>query len=231
MEYEDTTVIIPTLNEEKNICELMERLCGMYKGINVIVSDDGSKDKTQKIVKLYNKKFKKINLLDRSKEKVHGLTASVLDAVKLVKSEYIVVMDGDMQHPPEKVKEIVKKLRENNDIVIGTRKKVHFRSYFRLCMSKGAILLGQLRLLWNKIWVHDIVSGFFGVKTQLFQWEIKKHENGFEKEGYKVLFDMLRYVRGKVKIREISYTFGERVDGKSKINTKHIIIYLRSIFK
>ena len=231
MDYSDTTVIIPTLNEERNIAELLEDLISYYNGITIIVSDDGSKDRTQGIVRLYHKKNKKIILLDRSEKNIHGLTVSVIDAAKKVKTRFIVVMDGDMQHPPEKVKEIIKKLRFGSDIVIGVRKKVYFGSLFRLCMSKIAVILGQLRLLLQGIKCNDVVSGFFGVRTKLFQEKIKKYENRFEKEGYKVLFDLLKLMNNRAKICEISYIFGNRKRGQSKINRKHVFIYLRSLFK
>lgn len=231
MDYSDTTIIIPTLNEERNISELLERLQSLYKNVKIIVSDDGSKDNTQNIIKSFHKKNKNIALLDRSKERIHGLTVSVIDAVKKVKTKYIVVMDGDMQHPPEKVKDIGEKLRKNYDIVIGAREKVHFGSIFREIMSKTAILLGQLRLLCNGIICHDVVSGFFGTKIGLFQNKIAKSEKKFEKEGYKVLFDLLKLVNKNIKIAEIEYEFGSRSAGKSKINRRHILIYFRSLFK
>lgn len=44
MSYEDTTVVIPTLNEESNIKKLITILLKEYPGINIIVSDDGSRD-------------------------------------------------------------------------------------------------------------------------------------------------------------------------------------------
>jgi len=231
MNYSDTTIVIPTLNEEKNIDEVLKMLSSLYSGISIIVADDGSRDKTQDIIKSYHKKNKKIVLLNRSKELIHGLTASVVDAAKKVKTKYIVVMDGDMQHPPEKVKDIVEKLRQNNDIVVGVREKVHFGSFFRLLMSKIAIILGQLRLLFRGIICHDVVSGFFGVKTVLFQNKIRKFERKFEKEGYKVLFDLLKLVNRKTKIKNIFYTFGDRKEGSSKINKKHVLIYFKSLFK
>ena len=47
-EYSDLTVIIPTLNEEGNISSIIRELAKRYAGVHVIVSDDGSTDKTKK---------------------------------------------------------------------------------------------------------------------------------------------------------------------------------------
>ena len=54
MDYSNTTVVIPTLNEEKNIEKELKLIETLYPGIHVIVADDGSKDKTQEIVKKFN---------------------------------------------------------------------------------------------------------------------------------------------------------------------------------
>jgi dolichol-phosphate mannosyltransferase len=231
MNYKDTTIIIPTLNEERNISELLEKLENLYHNIRAIVSDDGSKDKTQNIVKSINKRNQNVLLLDRKKESIHGLTASVIDAVKETKTKYLVVMDGDMQHPPENVGEIINRLRENNDIIIGVRENVYFDGIFRTLMSRTAITFGQMRLLCKGLYCHDVVSGFFGCKTSLFQERILLYESKFEKEGYKILFDLLKLTKKNTKIKEIEYVFSSRSAGKSKINKKHILVYFRSLFK
>jgi glycosyltransferase involved in cell wall biosynthesis len=92
MDYSDTTVVIPTLNEEKNIYELLSSLFDNYHGISIIVADDGSSDNTKRLVRAT-----KSILLDRANKNIHGLTASVIEAVKQINTKYTIVMDGDMQ--------------------------------------------------------------------------------------------------------------------------------------
>ncbi|RMF56012.1 glycosyltransferase [Candidatus Woesearchaeota archaeon] len=230
MDFGDTTVIIPTLNEEKNIGEMLRILDKLYPGINIIVSDDGSKDKTQDIVRNYgNPNF---IVLDRSKQKVKGLTIRVIDAAKTVKTEFIVVTDADMQHPPEKIKEIIEKLRNGYNIVIGCREKILAKwPWHRKLMSKTAIILGQLRLLLKGIYVKDVVSGFFGVRSDLFKEVISKAEHKFEPRGYKVLFDLLKQINRSKKIGYVNYQFGLRKRGESKISRRHVVLYFKSLFK
>jgi len=227
-DYSDTTVIIPTLNEESNILELLNLIEKLYKNISIIISDDGSEDSTQYIVKEYSKKNKKIKLLDRSEMAVHGLTASVVDASKTVKTKYTVVMDGDLQHPPEKIEDIVRELRKGNCLVAGARKKVFDWSLDRRIISKVAAFLGKIRLLSKGIVCKDILSGFFGIKTKIIKG-IKK-EN-FEITGYKILFDILKNIKRDTKIKNIYYDFGMRKRGHSKIGKTQIISFLRALFK
>jgi len=222
MNYSDTTVIIPTLNEEKNISNIISKI-NKYKGIKIIVSDDGSKDNTQKLAKKYAK------VIDRKKEPIKGLTASVIDAVKATKTKYIIVMDADLQHPVETIEKIRNELKKYK-IVIATRKRTLKWKLSRKIISKIAIILGRLRLLFRGMIILDPVSGFFGIHSTLFQKTLNKSEHKFEKQGYKVLFDILKYTPNK-HIEEIYYEFKTRKHGTSKIGRKQIISYLKAIIK
>jgi dolichol-phosphate mannosyltransferase len=119
-DYSDLTVITPTLNEKNNIVRLVGALDRMYRNVSVIVADDGSRDGTREAVSALGKKNGRVRLLDRSRKSVHGLTASVLDAALMARTRKIVVMDGDMQHPPAKVGDIAKAL-DSYDLVVGVR--------------------------------------------------------------------------------------------------------------
>ena len=119
--YSDTTVVIPTLNESAGIDELLETIGDLYSEINVIVADDGSSDGTREIVAKHRSKNQRIRLLDRSQENIHGLAASVIHASDSVDTDYTVVMDGDLQHPPEKLGDIIDALKDSADLVVASR--------------------------------------------------------------------------------------------------------------
>lgn len=220
-----TTIILPTLNEEKNILPLITRIKKLYPKINIIIADDGSRDNTQLIVRKISKKDRSVRLLDRTNKKVKGLTASVLDALNYVKTEFVVVMDADLQHPPEKIKEIVKKLK-NNDVVIGTRKKIRFESSFRNIQSFVAIWLGRIKL---RNMVKDPVSGFFGIRTQLFRAVVNNNKKRFVLKGFKILLDLLKCLPKNAKIANAYYDFLPRKRGRTKIGTKQVVYYIKSL--
>jgi len=223
MNYSDTTVIIPTLNEEKNISKII-KLIKQYKGIKIIVSDDGSKDSTQKLARKHAK------VIDRKNKPIKGLTASVIDAAKITKTRYLIVIDADLQHPVKTIPKIVEKLRKGNKIVIATRERTLKWAISRKIISKIAITLGRLRLLFRGMIILDPVSGFFGTETRIFKKTLKTHEHKFEKPGYKVLFDILKYTPNK-QIEEVYYQFNTRKHGTSKIGKKQVISYLKAIIK
>jgi dolichol-phosphate mannosyltransferase len=222
----NVAVIIPTLNEERSIGILLKRIASLYSDVKAIVVDDGSVDRTREIVESFGSKA---YFLDRSKERIHGLTASVLDGITRADADYIIVMDGDLQHPPERIKEIIKLLNGGHDLVVCVRTSVPSWSFDRKIMSEVAENLARARLfISNKKGCSDVLSGFFGIRADL----AKKITGSarFEKEGYKILFDMLKRLPNDAKITEVPYVFGSREGGKSKISLKHITVFFKSLF-
>ncbi len=230
--FDDVTVIIPTFNEEGNISKLIKNLMKLMPHIKVVVSDDGSKDNTQKIARRCG-----AAVLDRSKEKIHGLTISVMDAITKTKTRLFVVIDADFQHPPEKINHIIDRLRNGAEVVVGNRIKIPKDwSIHRHVISKTAKGLGHMRLTLRKNlpvqhFKFDIMSGFFGGKTEIAKNIIASKHHKFEHKGYKVLFDMLKYLPHSTKIDKVDYEFGTRNAGTSKLNMRIMFYYLRSCFK
>ncbi len=231
--YSDTTVIIPTLNEAKNIGRLLDIILELYPKISVVVADDGSSDDTEKIVNRYQSSNQRIKFLNRSQENIHGLTISVIDGVRTTNTKYVVVIDGDLQHPPEKIGEIIKSLREKDCLVVGVREKVIAEwLFYRRIMSKAAMLFGKMILfIRGKPRCKDILSGFFGIQKEKIIKIVNEKIDKFEPEGYKILFDLLKNLPKNEKVEEIPYSFGNRYYGRSKISKRHIWIYFKSLFK
>lgn len=226
-DYSEVTIIIPTLNEEKNIGELIEYIIAHYPKIKIVVADDNSKDRTPEIITKISEKNKNVLLSEKKKYEIKGLTAGVLRALEKVNTEKTIVMDGDFQHPPEKIKDIVDCL-ENYELVVGKRRSVKKWGVFRKVMSRIATFLGKLRLTLQPTKCQDIMSGFFGIKTK----RLKNCDMGkFQLEGYKILFDFLKQNKKKISTAEIEYDFGIRLGGTSKIGRKEIKAFLKSLLR
>ena len=231
-DYSDTTVIIPTLNEKGNIEKVIGALARRYGGIHIIISDDGSRDGTIEAVRGLGRRNERITLLDRSRKRIHGLTASVLDAAMTVGTANIVVMDGDLQHPPEKVGSIARALGKY-DIVVGVRTRVKSWGMHRRIMSKGMTCIANAALsLGNKKSCNDVMSGFFGVRAALLKGMIASDRNRFVEGGYKILLDILKNADKDQTIGEVYYsTFHLRKEGRSKFGFRHMITTLRSALR
>ena len=225
------TVIIPTLNEEKNINNMISELIKLYPGVSVIVADDGSTDQTREIVEQFHVNNELIRFLDRKHEEVKGLTISLIDALKITETQFFIVIDCDFQHPPEKIGEGLNLLVNGKQLVIGSRESVEGWSLSRKIISWGAATLGKTSLwLRRRQRPKDIVSGFFGGETNAILSIIQEHPKTISPRGYKLLFDILKVLPREIQIGEFMYSFKTRQAGESKIGFKHILVYFRSLF-
>ncbi|MDE1871379.1 MAG: glycosyltransferase [Candidatus Micrarchaeota archaeon] len=227
--FSDLTVIIPTLNEAKNIPRLIDLLTRRYKDVRIMVADDGSSDGTQEAVTRLSRGNSNIKLLDRSGNRDHGLTSSVIDAATRVNTAKTVVMDGDLQHPFQKVGEIAKAL-DGNDLVIGVRTTVRNwgiqRRIISMCMNSFVYSAFKLA---GRPTCSDMMSGFFGIRTALFKTLIRNNRSEYVGSGYKVLLDTLRVIGKDARIDEVPFgTFHERKYGESKLGIKQVWNTLKS---
>lgn len=231
--YKDISIILPTLNEGKNISNVLKDILSNYKDCKIIVVDDGSQDKTKEKVLAF--KNSDLTFIDRSNKDVHGLTASILDAIDFVKTEFFVVMDADGQHPVHKIKEIINILRLGSRVVVASRVGVEKQwSIFRKILSYTGTLIGKISLLIKKknYINYDILGGYFGCDTRFWKKYVskKKKKKYFRPKGYKILFDFLKCLPCKLKIEEVYYVFATRKADVSKINVKIYLEFLKSCF-
>jgi glycosyltransferase involved in cell wall biosynthesis len=171
-----TFIVIPVFNEapvlEKVINDVKRQ---GYK--NIIVVDDGSTDDTY----LKAKKAKTISLRHFINRGKGAAIVTGVNAAVILKSDYIITLDGDGQHDPKDIKAIEKKLNQGYDIVLGYR---NFSSnkmpFFRMVGNKLANLMVFLLYF---IKVKDSQSGFRGYTTKAIQsmntlsekYEIESH--------------------------------------------------------
>ena len=230
-DFSKITVIIPTLNEERSLGELLSLINKIAPNCKVTITDDGSKDRTKEITETFEGTIETF-FLDRKNEDIHGLTASVLDAILNCSTPYFLVMDGDLQHPPNIIPNFLILMLEGYDLVAGNRVEILGKwGISRKLMSFVARLLGSLALiLRRRNRVKDVMTGLFSSKTEIWKDFIFEKKGMFVLEGYKVLFDFLKNYKTKLKVGHVDYTFGTRHSGESKISRRVIWLYFKSLF-
>ncbi len=118
------SIVIPVLNEGKNILPLYERLMSALRrigrGYEIIFIDDGSVDNTLNQLKMISQKDPNIKVLSFSRN--FGQTAALSAGIDFSKGEIIIPMDGDLQNDPEDVLSLLKKIEEGYDVVSGWRR-------------------------------------------------------------------------------------------------------------
>ncbi len=119
------SLVIPLFNEEKLVDELISRSKKVLNEIGddfeLIIIDDGSKDKT--LDKLIHQKEteKRIKIISLSRN--FGHQAAITAGLEFARGDFVAMMDGDLQDPPELIKEMYNLLKSGSfDIVNGKRK-------------------------------------------------------------------------------------------------------------
>ena len=226
------TILIPTLNEKKNIPIITKSLLtnnNLDKIItNIIFIDDNSLDGSDEELNTISSKFPKVISIIR-KDHPKDLTKSILLGLKLVKSKYVCIMDADLQHDINAVGVFYDLIKTNKfDLIIGSRfldnAYANNLSNTRKILSKSGNLIGYILGIKK---IKDPLSGFFMIKTSIFKSISKK----IDTEGFKILLTILVILNKKIKIKEIQINFYSRKHGQSKLKSKVLFIFLKQILK
>ena len=226
------SIVIPTYNERDNVKVLLEKLKNVMEksGIDyeIIIVDDNSPDGTAEAAK---EKAEELGIEDKVKVIVRkgerGLSSAVLRGFEEARGEIIVVMDADLQHPPEVVPRLIEKaLKDGCDIVVATRYSkgggISEWSFTRKIISKGASLLSWIFLPKSR-GLTDPMSGFFALKRSIIEKQLK--ERIYNPKGFKILLEIIAKSNYE-KLCEVPYVFQKRYSGTSKLNQRVIIEYV-----
>lgn len=214
------SVILPTYDESGNISKMIDLLMQeVPKPMEVVVVDDDSPDKTWEIAEGLKEKYDNLKVLHRIGKS--GLTSAIRDGIKLSEGDVLVWMDADLSIPPSKIPNLIEKIEDGYDLVIGSR---YIPGGGTVIIEKEddslvlVILSFVLNLLIQKLLdpsVHDYTSGFIAVRRKVVD-EIKlrgNHGEYFISLTYKAL-------KHGYKVTEVPYILGSREYGVSKTGTR-----------
>ena len=132
------TVVIPMLNEEKGLAALVQRLAPVLESTglvwDVLFVDDGSSDGTREILKQLHAGDARLTALCFSRN--FGKEIAVAAGLGHAKGDAVILMDADLQHPPEVIPEFLAKWRDGFDIVYGQRNDREADSLLRRAFSR-----------------------------------------------------------------------------------------------
>lgn len=134
------SVVIPMYYEEevaeicyKRISSVLKSIADKYE-YEIIFVNDGSKDKTLNILKSIADIDKNVKIISFSRN--FGHQAAVTAGIKYVSGDAVVIMDADLQDPPELIPEMLKLWENGNDVIYGTRKTRKGESIFKTLTAK-----------------------------------------------------------------------------------------------
>jgi glycosyltransferase involved in cell wall biosynthesis len=136
----DLSIVIPFYNEEDSIKPLYDAVTNSMAKLKydyeLIMVDDGSKDKTLNNMIQIAKKDSRLKIVKLKKN--YGQTTGLHAGFQNALGKYIVTMDGDLQNDPSDIGNMMEKLNEGNDICLGWRKQRQDAKFTRLLPSKIA---------------------------------------------------------------------------------------------
>ena len=220
------SLILPTYNEGQNvnniICKLTELLDPVIPGqYELILVDDNSPDGTWNVALSLTSQYPQLRVMRRQDER--GLSSAVIRGWQVAQGEILGVIDADLQHPPEALLTMLRKVQQGSDLAVASRHieggGVSEWSIIRRFLSRGAQVIGLL-ILPNVVGrVSDPMSGYFMVRRSAIAGP------RLNPLGYKILLEVIG--RGTVNnIAEVGYVFQEREAGASKVTWRQYIDYL-----
>jgi dolichol-phosphate mannosyltransferase len=224
----DISIVVPTRNEAGNIRPLLTRIEQATRKLHIeVVFVDDSTDNTPDTIQELQDKFSlQVVLIARPPERRgNGLGGAVVEGLRVARAPWICVMDGDLQHPPELIPQLLESAqRDKLDVVIGSR----------LAIGADASSLGSKRNLISRVFamttriafpmrlknVTDPLSGFFLARRAAVDL------NSLHPHGFKILLEIL--IRcPDLRIAEIPFQFGYRHTGDSKASLQETIRFFR----
>lgn len=192
----ELSIFFPFWNEEKNVKNVVENAIPVAEKIakkwEILIIDDGSKDKTYEIGKELSEKNKNIRVISHKPNRGYG--AALKEGLENSNYKYIVFTDGDGQFDFSEVTKFVEKI-ESADIVIGYRKKRQD--------SYGRHLLMNMLKVWDYVffgfYFTDIDCGF-----KMFRKEALGNILPLRSEGAMITTEILAKSKiKKLKIKEV----------------------------
>lgn len=213
-------LIIPTYNERNNIAPLVHRIRTTVEKELILFVDDSSPDGTADEIRQMQQNYPYIQLLIRPAKS--GFASAYRDAMKEIvgsnRADYVITMDADLSHPPERLP-VMLDLLKSNPVVIGSRYVsgggTHGWGARRHWLSAGANLYARLL---TGIPIHDLTAGFVGYqKDALRSINLDK----IRSQGYAFQMEIkFNLYRAGNRLCEFPIVFSERFSGKSKFTGK-----------
>jgi len=138
-EQPELSVVIPAFNEEENVATMHERLVtalgDVVDGLEILYVDDGSADSTWERVMALAAEDPTVRGLRFARN--FGHQAALTAGVDAARGKAVVIIDGDLQDPPEVIPEMVARWREGFEVVYGQREEREGETWFKLLTAKA----------------------------------------------------------------------------------------------
>ncbi len=229
-------VITPTYKEEDNIEKITQDILAQQSKLHkddelhVVISDSHSPDKTPELAKAMHAQNPRVHYVDVKERGIGiGIVEGFQFAVNTLRAEVLISMDADLSHPTDKIPVMIQKIREGNDLVIGSRYAKggsnNYGPYRKLQSWLGNQVIRYLIGIYN---VQEFLTSYRALRSTLFlqanldrvPWRAKTFV--FQPAFIYELF------QHNPKYVEVPIDFVNRRAGRSKMNT---LKYISDVLK
>ncbi|WP_194409723.1 glycosyltransferase [Microbacterium cremeum] len=222
------SIIVPTYNEAPNVAELVRRVAAAADGIDAeIVFVDDSTDATPDVVREVAASAPlPVRVIHRDRPS-GGLGGAVLEGFAAAAADACLVIDGDLQHPPEKIPELWQRFsRGDVDVVIASRYAGGGTAHgladrTRVMVSKVATALTRAMFPIRLKDVTDPMTGYFLIDRRSVDQALLKPR------GFKILLEIL--ARRPLRVAEVPFDFADRHAGESKASVRQGVHFLTQL--
>lgn len=227
----DVSVVVPTKDEADNVRPLLSRLVPVLESIgsSEVLFVDDSDDHTPEVVREVTA-LVPVRLIHREPSgRKGGLGGAVIEGFRAARGRMMVVMDADLQHPPELVPALVAPLvRGEAQVAVASRfleggSSLGLSGPLRRLAAMGTRSLAG-RVVPKIRHVTDPMSGYFAVERSVLE------DGPASSEGFKILLDVLAHGSWS-SVVEVPYVFAQRSAGSSKATPAVGLTYLRQLWR
>ena len=222
------SIIVPTYNEAPNVAELVRRVTAETDGIEAeIIFVDDSTDATPDIVREVAASASLPVRLIHREHRTGGLGGAVIEGLAAAASDACLVMDGDLQHPPEEIRDIWERFsRGDVDVVVASRyagdgTSSGLADRTRVLVSKTSTALTRAMFPIRLRDVSDPMTGFFLIDRRAVDAATLRPR------GFKILLEIL--ARKNLRVAEVPFDFADRHAGESKASMRQGMHFLTQL--
>jgi glycosyltransferase involved in cell wall biosynthesis len=177
------SVVVPVFNEEKTVAQIIERLLRLPRLLEIVVVDDGSRDRTAEILREMNARDCRIKAIRH--EKNRGKTEALKTGFGHTSGDIVIVQDADLEYDPSEIPEIIAPIIAGQaDVVFGSRflvrKAARCVYFYHYLANRALTFCSDLATNINLTDVETCYKAFRGEIIR--KMKISSHGFGFEIE-------------------------------------------------
>lgn len=219
---------MPTFNEAPNVAELVRRTTAAVAGVEaeILFVDDSTDDTPDVIRAVAATAAIPVRLIHRD-QGTDGLGGAVLEGYRAAAADVCIVIDGDLQHPPETIPALYARYRQGGaDVVVASRYVAGGASQgladkTRVFVSKASTALTKAMFPIRLKDTTDPMTGFFLVDRTAIDLD------GLQPRGFKILLEIL--ARKTLRVAEVPFSFADRFAGESKASMRQGLHFLTQL--